>query len=340
MGAGLLALAGIGSGLAGGCAQTAGRRSSSAPTGPAALDSPQPFEPLGPLAPGVWLARGQGGEVDPANLGRIGNVGLLVGSRGAVVVDSGVSRHHGEWLLAAARQLSPQPLRALLLTHVRQEFVFGASAFQDAGVPVVMHPVAAGLMRARCETCLKNLQRLLGPQAMAGSRVVTPDRLLDAGDPWLAEQVGRPLRLLAWGAQAHSSGPGDLALFDESTGSLCAGGLVDADTIPDVQDADFSGWRQALAELARLPLRHILPGHGPAVGPQQLQRIGRYLDALESRSAALLAAGVPLSEVADATELPEFAGWDQYDTVHRRNASIVYLRLERELLRQPAKESP
>jgi hypothetical protein len=30
--------------------------------------------------------------------------------------------------------------------------------------------------------------------------------------------------------------------------------------------------------------------------------------------------------------LPEFTGWDQYDTIHRRNASIMYVRLERELL--------
>jgi len=36
--------------------------------------------------------------------------------------------------------------------------------------------------------------------------------------------------------------------------------------------------------------------------------------------------------VADASELPEFETWDQYDTIHRRNASVAYLRVERELM--------
>jgi hypothetical protein len=39
-----------------------------------------------------------------------------------------------------------------------------------------------------------------------------------------------------------------------------------------------------------------------------------------------------LSETPEAAGLPDFAAWDQYDTIHRRNASIVYIRLERELL--------
>jgi hypothetical protein len=36
--------------------------------------------------------------------------------------------------------------------------------------------------------------------------------------------------------------------------------------------------------------------------------------------------------VPDSTALPEFASWDQYETVHRRNAALVYLRYEREQL--------
>jgi glyoxylase-like metal-dependent hydrolase (beta-lactamase superfamily II) len=258
-----------------------------------------------------------------------------------LVIDSGVSRRHGLALLAAAQRVAPQPLRALLLTHVRQEFVFGAAAFQEAGLPVAMHPAAARLMRARCEGCLKTLQRVLGAEEMAGSRVVVPDRLVEAGDAALGAMIGRPLQLLAFGPQAQSSGPGDLVVWDAASGTLVAGGLVDAETVPDVQDADFAGWRQALAELSRLPgLRQIVPGHGPLAPPGQIGRIAAYLDALEARCAALLAAGTPLSEVADATDLSAYAAWDQYDTVHRRNASIVYLRQERELLRRPNPEKP
>lgn len=304
----------------GGCA-------SPAPAGPTAAQQ---------VAPGVYVLRGQAGEIDPANLGRTANIGFIVGPQGVLAIDSGVSRRQGEAMLAAIRRVTPLPIRQLVLTHVRQEFLFGAAAFQAAGVPTTMHPAAARLMAGRCEGCLKTLQRVLGADEMQGTRVIKPEHLLDPDTQAFDAGIGRPVRLLAWGPGGHSSGPGDLAVLDETTGTLFAGGLVDADTVPDVQDADFTGWRAGLAGLQALAPQRIVPGHGPLVGNEQMLRIARYLDQLERRTAQLLDAGAALSDVADATQLEEFAGWDQYDTIHRRNASVVFLRHERALmLRQP-----
>jgi hypothetical protein len=53
---------------------------------------------------------------------------------------------------------------------------------------------------------------------------------------------------------------------------------------------------------------------------------------LETKIRAVVASGASLLEVAEAGELPQYASWDQYDTIHRRNASVAYLRFERELL--------
>ena len=55
--------------------------------------------------------------------------------------------------------------------------------------------------------------------------------------------IGRPVRVLHFG---HSSGPGDIAVLDERSGTLFAGGLLDQQRIPDVQDGDLAGWRRAL----------------------------------------------------------------------------------------------
>lgn len=308
------------------------------PLGLSACASPGPAGPTAAqqVAPGVYVLRGQAGEVDPSNLGRTANLGFIVGPQGVLAIDSGVSRRQGEAMLAAIRSVTPLPVRQLVLTHVRQEFLFGAAAFQEAGTPITMHPAAARLMAARCENCLKTLKRVLGAEEMQGTRVVKPEHLVDPGTQAFDAGIGRPVRLLAWGPGGHSSGPGDLAVFDEATGTLFAGGLVDADTVPDVQDADFAGWRAGLAGLQALAPQRIVPGHGPVVGREQVARIARYLDQLERRTAQLLDAGTALSDVADATQLGEFAGWDQYDTIHRRNASVVFLRHERALmLRQP-----
>ena len=50
------------------------------------------------------------------------------------------------------------------------------------------------------------------------------------------------------------------------------------------------------------------------------------------RVGELVAAGASLSAVPDASDLAAYESWDQYETIHRRNASIVFLRIERESL--------
>ena len=76
----------------------------------------------------------------------------------------------------------------------------------------------------------------------------------------------------------------------------------------------------------------MVPAHGPASAPALIDTVSRYLSQLEARARALVSEGASLITVPEATELPEFAAWDQYDTIHRRNASIAYLRFEREQL--------
>lgn len=278
------------------------------------------------VAPGVFMVQGARGEADPANLGRIGNAGFIVGESGVIAVDSGTSYRQGAALLEAIGRVTTKPVRLVLITHARQEFLFGAMAYRERGIPVHMHRKAALLMASRCENCLKNLRRTLGEEEMRGTAVLKPDREFEEGHR--LEDIGRPVRVLYYG---HSSGPGDIAVLDVQTGALFAGGLLDNQRIPDVQDSDPDAWRKALAGLRQIGAGTVVPGHGPAApAPAVIGAVERYLAQLEAKVLELLRGGVALSAVADQAVLPGFEGWDQYDTVHRRNASIVYLRLERE----------
>ena len=76
----------------------------------------------------------------------------------------------------------------------------------------------------------------------------------------------------------------------------------------------------------------VVPGHGGASTAALIDTVEGYLDALEKKMRALVASGTSLLEVPEAGELPAYDGWDQYDLVHRRNASIAFLRFEREML--------
>jgi len=288
-----------------------------------------PVEPV-ELAAGVYMLPGSSGEPDASNLGRVGNAGFIVGRSGVLVIDTGTSYLHGRALLAAIRKVTDRPVRLALITHTKQEFLFGAAAFREQGIPIAMHQAAADLMASRCETCLKTLRSTLGEEAMHGTALFKPD--VTFTDPLgfdAATPIGRPIQVLYFG---HSSGPGDIAVYDPRSRTLFAGGLLDSKRIPDVIDSDVPRWREALRTLQALPAEVVVPGHGPEGGKRMMDLVERYLDQLTTRVRALQGGGVPLSEVPDSTPLPEFASWDQYDTVHRRNAALVYLRYEREQL--------
>ena len=276
------------------------------------------------VASGVYVLLGSGGEITPENGGRTANTAFVIGPDGVIVVDTGISYREGEEIIAAVKSISNQPIRLAILTHPSQEVIFGAAAFQARGIPVLAHRRTAELIAARCETCLHRLQSALGEEAMAATRVVKPDRLID-GDETL-ELIGRPLQLIA---PPWSSAPGAVAVFDEWTSTLIAGNLVAINRIPEMRDANPKAWRDALAQLASTRCRHLVPGYGPLGNCADIAAFANYFAALESRVEALVKAGVSLAELRDRCDLPEFARWDQYPTLHPQNANHTYLRLER-----------
>jgi len=281
---------------------------------------PVPFE----VAPGVYALPGSGGEITPENGGRIANVAFVVGPDGVIVVDTGISYRQGEEIIAAVKRVSNRPIRLAILTHPSQEAIFGAAAFQARGIPVLAHRRSAELIAARCETCLRNLRSILGEEAMAATRVVKPDRLIE-GDETL-ELIGRPLRLIApnW-----SSAPGAIAVFDVQTSTLIAGNLVSVNRIPNLRDADPIAWHETLVRLESLRCRHLVPAYGPIGNCTDIAAFAHYFAALENRVEALVKDGVSLAELRNRCNLPEFARWDQYDVLHPQNANYVFLRLER-----------
>jgi glyoxylase-like metal-dependent hydrolase (beta-lactamase superfamily II) len=277
------------------------------------------------LADGVYILPGTGGAADDKNLGRIGNAGFIVGDSGVIAIDTGTSYAHGQALLAAIRAVTDKPVTLALLTHTRPEFLFGGTAFRDAGISIRTHRAMARLMAARCETCLKTLRQTVGEAPMRGTAMYKPDQEFD--DTHELTLIGRTVRVLYHG---HSSGPGDIAVLDVASGVLFAGGLADVQRVPDTQDSNLEGWKRALTSMRELPIKTVVPGHGPSAPATAIADVQTYLAQLEARARELVAAGASLSSVPDASELPAYESWDQYETIHRRNASIVFLRVERE----------
>jgi len=210
------------------------------------LPSAHALQPI-QVGEGVYAFIGDLGEIGLDNGGDIGNSGFIVGNSGVIVIDTGISYRHGKAMLEAIRRISDKPVELVVNTHAVQEFLFGNAAFAELGAPIISHASSAELMRERCQHCLDNLRKILGQEAMAGTRLVLPQKTIDRSTT--LEAAGRKLDLLYFG---WSSTPGDLAVLDRESGVLFAGGLVAAQRIPELRDGKLDSWLRALDQLERI----------------------------------------------------------------------------------------
>jgi len=287
--------------------------------GPLRAGALEPVE----VAPNVYAFLGVPGEIGPDTGGNVGNSGFIVGDQGVVVIDTGISYRHGRAMLDAIAHVSDKPVALVIVTHAVQEFLFGSAAFSERGVALLAHTRSVDLMRSRCEHCLANLRALLGEEAMAGTRLVVPQRSVSASTTLSAG--GRTLELVHFG---WASTPGDLAVLDRTSGVLFAGGLVCNGRIPELRDGHFQGWLNALDGLAALPASRIVPGYGPVTDKRGIDQMRHYLLDLDNQVRGLYHTGVSLLDAVDQAELPAYAGWAMYPANHRRNVQQRYLQLE------------
>lgn len=279
------------------------------------------------VAPGVYAFIGAQQEITPENRGNVINSGFIVGPEGVIVIDTGVNVAHGRAILAAIRTVTDKPVALVVNTHPHPENVLGNHAF--AGAPILARAETIDAMRTRCQLCVRNVERVLGPSPMAGTEVVIPN-LSVTGNGYV-EAGGRRIELYHFG-WAHTEG--DLAVFDPASGVLFTGDLVFLDRVPYTHEARIRGWIAALRELEKIPAKRIVPGHGPIADPARIRETHDYLAALVADTEKHYNRGVSVIDLLkDPTmDLPRFEGWALYADTHPLNIQRVYAELEREEL--------
>ena len=287
------------------------------------------------LAAGVYAFPGANEPPDAANQGRVGNLGFLIGSDGVVVIDTGSSRARGEELIAAIRSVTALPIRVVLVSHPAQEFLFGAAAFAEEGIPILAAAETPQLIVQRCEHCLDTLTQDLGAARMAGTRLIAP-QVLDLSRPQLT-LAGRELEISAGPA---GTVPGNLLIRDRASGVVFAGALLSVKRVPAVQDTHPLAWGAALSILDDPRVSAVVPAYGPVAWRQieagrcdlhtAVTAMRSYLQDLEAQTRELYGAGVPLAELGAQADLPAYRDWNSYQANHLHNIFYRYLQLEAE----------
>lgn len=217
----------------------------------------------------------------PADKGPDGNTIVLDAPDGLIVFDTGRHPEHAQAILDYA-QSRARPIAAVINSHWHLDHTTGnwdiRKAYPD--VPIFASDAINGALATFLK---KNREQtraaLLDPQTSPAERdqweraiavVDHPERIR----PDHVITKSGPMRIAGRTLQVHlakfAATEGDIWLYDRKTRTVLAGDLV-VGLVPFMDTACPDGWSRALEDIAQVPFKTLVPGHGaPMTRPEFL----------------------------------------------------------------------
>lgn len=261
------------------------------------------------LAPGLYMLAGVGGFTG-------GNVGLLTGDDGVVLIDDGLPPLTGT-LLAAIGKLTKKPVDFVINTHIHGDHIGGNETLGKAGATIVAHD---------------NLRKRLVDGGMA-----TPDGNLPApkdalpvvtfSDSVTFHLNGREAFVFH---VAHAHTDGDAVIHFRDINVLHAGDVMFNGMFPYI-DLDSGGSvdgfitaQERILALADEGTK-IIPGHGQLADHKALDASINMLKGAREKVRPLVEAGRSEDEVVTANPLADYHDdWNWSFITTERMTRVLY----------------
>ncbi|MEZ5477360.1 MAG: quinoprotein relay system zinc metallohydrolase 1 [Thiolinea sp.] len=247
------------------------------------------------VAEDTYVFIGKTEDFSRKNGGYIVNTGFIVTTAGVIVIDSGPSRRFAEQQRAAIATVTDQPILRVYLTHHHPDHFLGDQVYAD--VPQYALAATRAGIQTEGEMFSDNMYRMVGDW-MRGTRVTLPDKSVKVG----VEEVGGH-RLEFFAMKGHT--PGDLVIFDHTTGVLFSGDLVFNQRAATTPHATLDDWLQSLQHLKELPFKVLVPGHGAVATDQApIVQTRDYLEWLAATLQEGAESGMDMAEIMQSP-IPE-----------------------------------
>ena len=230
------------------------------------------------------------------NIGVVPNVGIVVGSRATLVVDTGLGPRNGQTVLREVGKVSRNAELYVVSTHFHPEHALGEAAF----------PATARIIRARAQQQDIDEFGLMLAQTFASRSPVMAELLKDVQFRKADMFFDREHTLDLGGVRVRmmSLGPthtrGDTAIFVEGDRILFAGDIVMNRTFVAFASpySSVKAWLTVLDVLEPLRPIRLVPSHGAIGDASLIDEQRAVLKGVQARVAELKSQGKPVDEVA------------------------------------------
>lgn len=250
------------------------------------------------VAPHTWVIMG------------FPNIGIVVGDKATLVVDTGLGNSNGATVAAIARKLSTKGQRLILTTtHFHPEHAAGQGGF-PGGTQVIRAKVQQEEMDKDGPAIMGVFARAEAMKPfMQDARLIKADTLFDKEQDL---DLGGVHAKLYWFGAAHTRG--DEIVFVPEDRLVLPGDVVENRISPNIicDSCSPRKWAAVVDEIAKLRPERVVPDHGDlGDGALVVQEHG-FLVALDKRAMALKAQGFPADAAGKQIQAEfekTYAGW-------------------------------
>jgi len=195
------------------------------------------------------------------------NIGIVVGTRATLVIDTGLGPRNGATVARVAERLAKTPILYLTTTHFHPEHAAGLEAFPPNTV-LIRPTVQQEELEKRGDEMMDYFRNrsAQNKDLLQDVHLRPPDILFDKE---LNLDLGGVTARLFWLGAAHTLG--DELIFVNEDSVLLPGDIVQDKLIPNLsnEDASAKSWIADLDKLSPLHPKLIVPDHG-ALGDASL----------------------------------------------------------------------
>ena len=280
-----------------------------------------------PVAEGVYAHIGDTGARSADNEGLNANIGLVVTSAGALLIDSGATFSSARKIHEAVKALTPQPVKWVFNTGGQDHRWLGNGYFAAQGAEVIAHADARADMTNRVNDHLQGLKATLGTMA-DGTVPTLPTRWLKGNDERL--ELGGVVFEFKHRGGAHT--PGDTMVWLPGKSVLFTGDVVYVERMLGVLPvSNTKRWLDTFAVIEQLNPQVLVPGHGRVTNVATAQADSQaLLLALRAHMRKAVDDGTDVSAAVKSFDAAPFMRLLNAAELMPGNASRTYLELERE----------
>lgn len=270
----------------------------------------------------VYALIGPLGLPSPANHGYAVNSTLIIGDKGAILVDSGSSDEAGKTILAAVRKLTDKPVTHVINTHHHGDHVLGNSVFPKA--QIIGSEACKKLVDETGHEWVQ-IMRSMAKRPFPGTRPVAPGVTVPASAR--QEQLINGVKLVLW-VPEPSHTPGDMMVYLPDDKVMIGGDILVNHVSPQFRDAVVKNWVNTLNTVQDFGAQTYIPGHGPLMKPSEVAHLAGMMGKLYSEIEAGYKAGLTDSEIRQKLDLSEWKKLVNFEEHMGGNVNRAYLEIE------------